>query len=43
LAVEIGRGQLDAARQYAEAAGFDLASVRKDYSGIPRVPVLRRL
>jgi release factor glutamine methyltransferase len=42
LAVEIGRGQLDAARQYAEAAGFDLKGVRQDYSGIPRVVVLRR-
>jgi release factor glutamine methyltransferase len=42
LVVEIGRGQLDAARRHAEAAGLDLAAVREDYSGIPRVLVLRR-
>lgn len=42
LAVEIGRGQLDSARRHAEAAGLNLASVREDYSGIPRVLVLRR-
>jgi release factor glutamine methyltransferase len=42
LAVEIGRGQLDAARGHAEATGLELAGVREDYSGIPRVLVLRR-
>ncbi|HEX9945304.1 MAG TPA: peptide chain release factor N(5)-glutamine methyltransferase [Thermoanaerobaculia bacterium] len=42
LAVEIGRGQMDAARRHAEAAGLDLAEVREDYSAIPRVLVLRR-
>ena len=42
LVVEIGRGQLDAARNHAEAAGLDLVGVRQDYSGIPRVLVLRR-
>ncbi len=42
LAVEIGRGQLDAARRHAEAAGLDLTGVREDYSGIPRVLVLRK-
>lgn len=42
LAVEIGRGQLDDARRHAEAAGLDLASVREDYAGIPRVLVLRK-
>jgi len=42
LAVEIGRGQLDAARRHAAAAGLELAGVRQDYSGIPRVLVLRR-
>lgn len=42
LAVEIGRGQLDAARGHAEAAGLELAGIREDYSGIPRVLVLRR-
>ncbi len=43
LIVEIGRGQLDAARRHAEASGLDLVRVRHDYSGIPRVLVLRRL
>jgi release factor glutamine methyltransferase len=42
LAVEIGRGQLDVARQHAEGSGLDLAGVREDYAGIPRVLVLRR-
>ena len=42
LIVEIGRGQLDAARRHAEASGLDVARVRHDYSGIPRVLVLRR-
>jgi release factor glutamine methyltransferase len=42
LVVEIGRGQLDAARRHAEASGLDLVRVRHDYSGIPRVLVLRR-
>ena len=42
LAVEIGRGQLAAARRHAEEAGLELAGVRQDYSGIPRVLVLRR-
>ena len=42
LAVEIGRGQIAAARRHAEAAGLDLAGVREDYSGIPRVLVLRK-
>jgi release factor glutamine methyltransferase len=42
LVVEIGRGQLDAARRHAEASGLELAGVREDYSGIPRVVVLRR-
>lgn len=42
LAVEIGRGQLDAARRHAAAADLDLAGVREDYSGIPRVVLLRR-
>jgi methylase of polypeptide subunit release factors len=41
LIVEIGRGQLDAARRHAEASGLDLVRVRHDYSGIPRVLVLR--
>lgn len=41
LAVEIGRGQLDAVRRHAAASGLELASVRNDYSGIPRTVVLR--
>lgn len=42
LVVEIGRGQLEAARRHAEASGLDLVRVRHDYSGIPRVLVLGR-
>ncbi len=42
LIVEIGRGQLDTAQRHAEASGLDLVRVRHDYSGIPRVLVLRR-
>ena len=41
LAVEIGRGQLDAVRRHAAASGLELADVREDYSGIPRTVVLR--
>lgn len=42
LIVEIGQGQLDAARRHAEASGLQLAEVCHDYSGTPRVLVLRR-
>ncbi|MEA2602488.1 MAG: release factor glutamine methyltransferase [Acidobacteriota bacterium] len=42
LAVEIGYGQLDAARRHAEASGLEVLRVRADYAGIPRVVVLRR-
>ncbi|HSF38601.1 MAG TPA: peptide chain release factor N(5)-glutamine methyltransferase [Thermoanaerobaculia bacterium] len=42
LAVEIGRGQVDAALRHAEAYGLDLKDIREDYAGIPRVLVLRR-
>jgi len=42
LAVEIGRGQLDAVRRHAAAAGLEVAGVREDYAGIPRTLVLRR-
>jgi len=42
LVVEIGFGQFDAVRLHAAAAGLDLAGVRRDYSGIPRVLVLKR-
>lgn len=43
LAVEIGRGQLDAVRRHAAAAGLEVAGVREDYAGIPRTVLLRRL
>jgi release factor glutamine methyltransferase len=42
LAVEIGRGQLDAVRRHAAAAGLEVAEAREDYSGIPRTVLLRR-
>ena len=42
LAVEIGRGQLDAVRRHAAASGLDIAEVREDYAGIPRTVLLRR-
>ena len=42
LLVEIGYGQLDAARRHAEASGLLFTGVRQDYSGIPRVVVLTR-
>jgi release factor glutamine methyltransferase len=42
LAVEIGFGQLDAARRHAEASGLEIIRVRNDYAGIPRVLVLQR-
>jgi release factor glutamine methyltransferase len=42
LAVEIGFGQLGAARRHAEAAGLEIIRVRNDYAGIPRVLVLQR-
>lgn len=42
LIVEIGDGQLDAARCHAEGSGLLLEEARPDYSGIPRVLVLRR-
>lgn len=42
LAVEIGRGQVDAARRHADASGLDLEDIRNDYAGIPRVLGLRR-
>jgi release factor glutamine methyltransferase len=41
LAVEIGRGQLDAVRRHAAASGLDIAEVRNDYAGIPRTVLLR--
>ncbi len=42
LAVEIGRGQLDAVRRHAGDFGLDVAEVRRDYAGIPRTVLLRR-
>jgi release factor glutamine methyltransferase len=42
LIVEIGHGQLDAARRHAEASALLLEEARPDYSGIPRVLILRR-
>ncbi len=42
LAVEIGFGQLGAARRHAEASGLEIIRVRNDYAGIPRVLVLQR-
>jgi release factor glutamine methyltransferase len=42
LVVEIGFGQLDAASRHAAAAGLEIADVRRDYAGVPRVLVLRR-
>ncbi len=42
LLVEIGYGQLDAARRHASASSLQMAGACKDYSGIPRVLTLRR-
>jgi len=42
LAVEIGRGQLEAVRGHAQGAGLKIAEVREDYAGIPRTVLLRR-
>ena len=42
LAVEIGRGQLEAIRRHAREAGLEIAEVREDYAGIPRTVLLRR-
>lgn len=40
--VEIGFGQIEAARRHAEASGLEFAGARLDYAGIPRVVVLAR-
>jgi release factor glutamine methyltransferase len=46
LLVEIGYGQLDAVRRHAEVSaevsGLQVADVRLDYAGIPRVVILER-
>ncbi|MEA2559000.1 MAG: release factor glutamine methyltransferase [Acidobacteriota bacterium] len=40
--VEIGFGQIEAARRHAEASGLHFAGALRDYAGIPRVVVLER-
>jgi release factor glutamine methyltransferase len=40
--VEIGFGQIEAARRHAEASGLHFGGTRRDYAGIPRVVVLER-
>lgn len=40
--VEIGFGQVEAARRHAEASALHFAGARQDYAGIPRVVVLER-
>lgn len=42
LLLEIGFGQLAAARTHAEAAGWIFLGARADYAGIPRVVTLQR-
>jgi len=42
LVVEIGYGQLDAARRHASASPLHFVGACKDYSGIPRVLTFRR-
>ena len=42
LIVEIGYGQLEIARRHAESSALLLEEARPDYSGIPRVLILRR-
>jgi release factor glutamine methyltransferase len=42
LLVEIGDGQLEAARGHAEATGLELVGVREDYAYIPRTLTLVR-
>jgi len=42
LIVEIGDGQLAIAQRHAEASALLLEEARPDYSGIPRVLILRR-
>ncbi|MEE8277312.1 MAG: peptide chain release factor N(5)-glutamine methyltransferase, partial [Thermoanaerobaculia bacterium] len=42
LILEIGFDQADWLRQRADASVFELQEVRSDYSGLPRVVVLRR-
>jgi len=43
LVVEIGDGQIEAARRHAAAASLALDGVRRDLAGIPRVLTLHRL
>jgi release factor glutamine methyltransferase len=42
LLVEIGDGQLAAARRHAEATGLQMTGVREDYAGTPRTLTLVR-
>lgn len=42
LLVEIGLGQSDRVRSLASGSSFELATIRRDYAGIPRVAILRR-
>jgi release factor glutamine methyltransferase len=42
LILEIGYGQLDAARRHAEGSGWLFVGARADYAGIPRVLTLQR-
>jgi release factor glutamine methyltransferase len=42
LIVEIGYGQLEIARRHADGSALLLEEARPDYSGIPRVLILRR-
>jgi hypothetical protein len=42
LVVEIGFGQSDKVQSLASGSRFELATIRPDYAGIPRVAILRR-
>jgi release factor glutamine methyltransferase len=42
LVVEIGFGQLTAARRHAASSALEIVAARRDYAGVPRVLVLRR-
>ena len=42
MVLEIGHGQLAAARRHAAGSALELTAVHDDYAGIPRILVLRR-
>jgi release factor glutamine methyltransferase len=42
MVLEIGHGQLAAARHHAAGSALELTAVHDDYAGIPRILVLRR-